>query len=131
MRRSKARPRTRDVSGSGGGCALSELLAVLARPHMLRILHEFQESEEGPIRFTVLQRRLAIPPKTLSLRLRELVDGGFVSRHAFREVPPRVEYVPTRKTQELRELFGTLEEWSRRHTLSAIPEVTTLGRVAA
>lgn len=114
-----------------GGCAISELFAVLGQPHMLRILHEFQDNAPAPIRFTVLQRRLAIPPKTLSLRLRALTEAGFVSRTAFNEIPPRVEYAATRKTAELRELFAALEQWAGRHTLSAVPEVTTVGRVPA
>ncbi len=114
-----------------GGCAISELFAVLGRPHMLKILHEFQEADGAPLRFNALQQRLAIPPKTLSARLRALVEAGFLSRRAFHETPPRVEYAATRKTVELRQLFGALEDWAGRHSLTAVPEVTTVGRVPA
>ena len=113
------------------GCPVSELFAMLGQPHMLRILHAFQEGRGGPIRFTDLERRLALSPKTLSVRLRTLVEAGFVSRRAFNEIPPRVEYAPTPKTAELKELFGALDRWAGRNTLTAVPQITTLGKLPA
>jgi DNA-binding HxlR family transcriptional regulator len=53
---------------------------------------------EGHSRFCELERSLAgISPRTLSLRLRALEEEGFVERHSFGEVPPRVEYALTPK----------------------------------
>jgi DNA-binding HxlR family transcriptional regulator len=111
------------------GCEVTELFAMLGRPHMLRILHAFEESQGHPIRFTQLQRRLALSPKTLTQRLRMLVEAGFVARRSYHEIPPRVEYAPTEKTAELREIFAALEGWSRRHSLKAVPMISVVGRV--
>jgi DNA-binding HxlR family transcriptional regulator len=113
------------------GCHVTELFALLGQPHMLEILHTFEEQSGAPIRFTALQHRLGISPKTLSNRLRRLVESGFLARRAFDEIPPRVEYQPTEKTHELGELFRVLEEWSDRNSLRAIPTVTVVGRASA
>lgn len=124
------RPRGPEAEATGG-CQVAELFAVLGRPHMLRILHVFEEAQGAPIRFTELQSRLKISPKTLSQRLRTLVEAGFLARRAFNEIPPRVEYQPTAKTQELGELFRALDWWSSRNTLHPVPMVSVVGRVPA
>ena len=48
---------------------------------------------EGPIRFTrVLDSVAEITQKVLTTTLRHLERDGFVSRHVYAQVPPRVEY---------------------------------------
>src|SRR5579871_7004 len=128
-----ARPseRTPVPGDAEGGCQIAELFSVLGQPHMLRILHVFEESRGGPIRFNQLQARLKISPKTLSQRLRTLVEAGFLARRAYNEIPPRVEYQPTAKTQELGELFRALDRWSARNTLHPVPVISVVGRVTA
>jgi DNA-binding HxlR family transcriptional regulator len=81
------------------------------------------------LRFTELQVRLQISPKTLSLRLRTLVEGGFVTRHAFREIPPRVEYQPTPKLVQLSSLFDLIRAWSAENSMHATPTVSVVGRL--
>src|SRR4051794_27637723 len=57
-----------------------------------------RELSEGGSRFCELERSLTgISPRTLSLRLRGLEEEGMAERHAFPEVPPRVEYALTDK----------------------------------
>ncbi len=114
-----------------GGCQIAELFAVLGRPHMLQLLHAFEESHGAPIRFNELQNRLKVSPKTLSARLRTLVEAGFLARRAYNEIPPRVEYQPTAKTDELGDLFRALDRWSERNTLHPVPMVSVVGRVPA
>ena len=52
--------------------------------------------------------------KTLSLRLKELEIGGIFERHAYNEMPPKVEYRLTSKGQELVELVINLLQWMRK-----------------
>jgi DNA-binding HxlR family transcriptional regulator len=134
-RRARSPPRRPEPQGAagaaGGGCQVAELFSVLGRPHMLQILHVFEESKGAPIRFNQLQTRLQISPKTLSQRLRTLVEAGFLARRAYNEIPPRVEYQPTPKTEELGELFRALDRWSARNTLHPVPMVSVVGRVPA
>jgi len=81
------------------------------------------------MRFGELERTLHLAPKTLSQRLRALVEKGFLVRHAYNEIPPRVEYEPTRKVSELTTVFRALDKWARSNTLTAIPVVSTVGRL--
>lgn len=103
---------------------------MLGQPHMLGLLHLLQGSRGRPLRFTELEARLSIPPKTLSKRLRRLVESGFVLRRRFHEVPPRVEYEPTSKTAELETLFRELRRWSQRNSLTTVPTTSVLGPVS-
>ena len=56
--------------------------------------------------------------KTLSRRLKELEKGGILERHAYNEIPPRVEYKLTSKGQELVESIITLLQWMRKWSKS-------------
>lgn len=104
---------------------------MLGRPHVLPILYAFEESGGVPIRFGDLQDRLKIAPKTLSQRLRVLVEAGFLARRAYNEIPPRVEYEPTAKTRELGDIFRSLHQWTGRHDLHPVPSVSVVGRLPA
>jgi DNA-binding HxlR family transcriptional regulator len=114
---------------SRGGCPVGELLALLGQPHTLEILHAFGSAQGRAMRFGELERTLHLAPKTLSQRLRALVEKGFLVRHAYNEIPPRVEYEPTRKVSELTTVFRALDKWARSNTLTAIPVVSTVGRL--
>jgi DNA-binding HxlR family transcriptional regulator len=103
---------------------------MLGQPHMLNVLHAFEASEHRPIRFRDLQSQLQLSPKTLSQRLRTLVEAGFLTRTAYNEIPPRVEYSPTPKMNDLGALFPVLEDWARRHTMTTVPVVSVLGRLS-
>jgi DNA-binding HxlR family transcriptional regulator len=97
---------------------------------MLGILHTLSSST-APLRFRDLQRQLHIPPKTLSQRLRTLVERGFLSRHAYREIPPRVEYAATAKLRELLPMFHELSRWAERNTMTATAVISVVGAVPA
>ncbi len=52
--------------------------------------------------------------KTLAIRLKELEKNGILSRQAFNEIPPRVEYQLTTKGQELTESIFDLLQWMKK-----------------
>ncbi len=52
--------------------------------------------------------------KTLAKRLKELEKSEILSRQAFNEIPPRVEYRLTKKGQELTESMINLLQWMRK-----------------
>ncbi len=52
-----------------------------------------------------------ISPKTLTDRLRELEQEGFVVREQFAEIPPRVEYELTDRGRSLSVVFDVMGEW--------------------
>ena len=92
---------------------------------MLDILHIFH-SEPTPHRFIDIQDRLHISPNTLSERLRELVEAGLLTRTAYNEIPPRVDYSATEKALALAPVFESLTVWAAAHDLqSAAPRPRT------
>jgi len=110
------------------GCPVGSLFAMLGQPHMLRVLHAFLNDASGPIRFGELQNELEISPRTLSNRLRSLVEAGLLVRRRYSELPPRVEYEATQKARELGQLFREMEAWASHNTLTAVRAVSVVGR---
>ncbi|MDY6764142.1 MAG: helix-turn-helix domain-containing protein [Halobacteria archaeon] len=96
--------------------AVAELLALLGRAHTLSILYVFAR-HGGPWRFGELQKRLGVPPNTLTARLTELVAAGLLERHSYDEIPPRVEYTGTESANALKPAFAQLYTWTRTHAL--------------
>ena len=74
----------------------------------------------GPMRFTQLKHRVGVvTPKVLTETLRALERDGLVSRAAFHESPPRVEYALTPLGVSLLEPIQTMRAWAERH----VPEL--------
>lgn len=70
----------------------------------------------GPVRFRDIRSRVeGISGKVLSSTLRDLERDGIVSRTAYDEMPPRVEYELTPLGQTLREPLGALGTWAEGH----------------
>ncbi|SDM62995.1 winged helix-turn-helix transcriptional regulator [Allokutzneria albata] len=93
-------------------CGVARFLAVLEGPWATLIVRDLLP---GPKRFTELRAGLpGISPKTLSARLRRLEETGLVTRTAYAEVPPRVEYELTEAGARLRKVLDTMAEWAER-----------------
>jgi DNA-binding HxlR family transcriptional regulator len=74
---------------------------------------------DGRMRFTALQRHIpGISQRMLSLTLRNLERDGLVSRTAFAEVPPRVEYELTPMGETLIAPAMALANWAVEHNPS-------------
>ncbi|MFB6361497.1 MAG: winged helix-turn-helix transcriptional regulator, partial [Halobacteriales archaeon] len=61
------------------------------------------------------QDELELSPNTLSRRLEELVEMGFLERNQYDEIPPRVEYEATDRLRALRPTFQELQDWMREY----------------
>ncbi|MDF2579467.1 MULTISPECIES: winged helix-turn-helix transcriptional regulator [Microbacterium] len=71
---------------------------------------------DGTARWGELRRSVAgISEKMLASTLRTLEADGIVSRTAYPEVPPRVEYALTERGDELMERMMPLMEWIAAH----------------
>lgn len=67
----------------------------------------------GKSRFAELQASAeAIPPSILTQRLKVLVAGGYVSRAAYSEHPPRHDYALTEKGRSLVPVLLAMAAWS-------------------
>ena len=70
----------------------------------------------GPKRFGVLQEGLhGISPRTLSQRLDSLEAKGIISKKAYAEAPPRVEYALTKKGADLVPILRAMGEWGAKY----------------
>lgn len=70
----------------------------------------------GPRRFgELLEAMGSVSPKTVSQRLKMLEQKGFVERHAFAEIPPRVEYHLTERGRALIDVIEAIREFGERY----------------
>ncbi|MET8981469.1 helix-turn-helix domain-containing protein [Streptomyces sp. NPDC004539] len=90
-------------------CPIARFLTVLDGTWATLIVRELLT---GPKRFTELRAGLpGISPKTLSSRLRRFVLAGLVTRTAYPEIPPRVEYELTPEGMRLQTVFDAMTAW--------------------
>jgi DNA-binding HxlR family transcriptional regulator len=72
--------------------------------------------EHGPVRYTDLQRSIpGISQRMLTHTLRQLQRDGLVTRNAYPEVPPRVEYTLTDLGATLLDAVTVLIDWAGTH----------------
>ncbi len=68
--------------------------------------------EDGAMRFKDLMAEVTqISQKTLTNQLRELEADGLITRQAFNEIPPRVEYSITEKGKTLFPILELMCDW--------------------
>lgn len=83
---------------------------------------------DGPRRFSELQVPLrGVTPKVLTESLRAMRRDGLVTRTAYEEIPPRVEYALTPLGRSLLEPMAACCAWSERH----LPAVRAAREAAA
>ncbi|WP_394876107.1 winged helix-turn-helix transcriptional regulator [Clostridium neonatale] len=64
------------------------------------------------IRFGELRRHIGdITESSLTKQLRELESDGFIHRHDFKEVPPRVEYNLTELGKSFMSVLEAMKQW--------------------
>ncbi|MGY2402810.1 winged helix-turn-helix transcriptional regulator [Pseudomonas sp. SDO5271_S396] len=74
-----------------------------------------RDALQGLRRFDEFSRSLGIAPNMLTRRLNGLVDAGMLERRAYSERPPRDEYVPTARGEDLRMVLMALVAFGNRH----------------
>ena len=96
-------------------CGVARFLTLLNGPWATLVVRELLQ---GPRRFTELREALpGISPHTLTSRLRQFETYGIVTRTAYAEIPPRVEYELTPLGEGLRDVLDAMATWAM-----AIPE---------
>jgi DNA-binding HxlR family transcriptional regulator len=94
------------------GC-VAAALAILGNKWTALIVKELSE---GCARFSALEHALpGISPRTLSQRLDEMQDCGLITKKAFAEVPPRVEYTLTPKGRDLLPILKSMADWGNKY----------------
>ena len=73
-------------------------------------------AQEGSLRYGELKRRLPkVNPKLLSQQLRALEGEGVITRTAYQEDVPRVEYALTERGKSLVEVLDGLCTWGEQN----------------
>ncbi|WP_297860364.1 helix-turn-helix domain-containing protein [Meiothermus sp.] len=92
---------------------LEAVLELLGQRGVYTILRSLRS---GSLRFGALQQVTALPPRTLSLRLKELEELDLISRTEHHEVPPRVDYALTERGRGLEPALEALAQWQDKVT---------------
>jgi DNA-binding HxlR family transcriptional regulator len=72
--------------------------------------------DDGPLRYTDLQRQIpGISQHMLTHTLQHLQQDGLITRTAYAEVPPRVEYALAPLGRGLHEIVRQLIDWAAEH----------------
>lgn len=88
-------------------CPIAKSLQFLGKKYTLLIVRDLLA---GPKRFTELAHSVhGISTKTLTERLEEMQENGFLSRKEFATTPPKVEYTLTTKGKKLHNLIDSLK----------------------
>ena len=101
-----------DFSKTGYSYTLS-LISGKYKPVILYCLMEYE-----PVRFNEMQRYLKkVADKTLSRSLKELEADGLISRKAYPEIPPKVEYTLTERGHSLMKVLDKLCDWGNENRI--------------
>jgi DNA-binding HxlR family transcriptional regulator len=88
-----------------------EIIRLIGSRGTIEILFIFCCTEQS-VRFSEINKFMShISTKTLSTRLKQLVDKGILLRTVYNEIPPRVEYSITDAGQHLVDSLIPLINW--------------------
>lgn len=80
----------------------------------------------GTRRFGEIRLALdGVSPKTVAQRLKLLEGLGFLRRHAYAEIPPRVEYDLTEKGRALADIVAAIEAFGARYLAAGLDAAPT------
>jgi len=113
-RQSETRPGAEDgETESTCYCPLGGVMDLLSRKYSMQVVCVV--GALGPVRYGEIEDAFGdVSSSTLSTRLEDLVEAGFLSRERYAEIPPRVEYELTDAGEELCRRLEPLLEWAER-----------------
>ncbi|MDO5602187.1 MAG: helix-turn-helix domain-containing protein [Oscillospiraceae bacterium] len=90
-------------------CPVETTLTLISNRWKVLILRDLME---GTKRFGELKRSVGgISQKVLTSQLRAMEENGLLTRKAYAEVPPRVEYTLTETGRSLKPVLNAMGEW--------------------
>lgn len=94
-------------------CPVRNVISRLGDKWSALVLLSLDDKHPTPLRYKDLQQAIPdISQKMLSLTLQALEADGMVTRHAYAEVPPRVEYTLTSRALSFMPHLHALVGWA-------------------
>lgn len=95
-------------------CPVETTLSLITSRWKILIIRDL--IDDGPRRFGELRRSVGnVSQKVLTQNLRQMEADGLLTRTAYAEVPPRVEYELTPLGHSLRPIIDALWDWGERY----------------
>lgn len=93
-------------------CHYEKAITIVGNRWTLMILKELHLND-GLLRFNELKKKLKpISSKTLSTKLKDLVEYKLVERKVYASVPVKVEYSLSERAYELKKILDLMASWS-------------------
>lgn len=93
-------------------CPIRNVLAHVCSKWSLLVMYVLKQNDT--IRFNALNKAIPdISQKVLTTTLRSLEADGFITRHIYAEVPPRVEYSLTERGRSFIPLVENMISWAK------------------
>ena len=100
-----------DIKSIEKSCPVSEFTEMLGGKWKLIIISRLRS--RGKMRFGQIAASIpVISRKVLTDQLKDLEKNNFLKRKHFKEIPPKVEYSLTKKSENLCSVFKSIEDWS-------------------
>ena len=94
-------------------CPIRNVLSRICDKWSLLVIYTLNAHNAEPIRFNALRKLIPdISQKMLTSSLKTLEADGYVNRKVYAEVPPRVEYSLTPRSETLIPIMNSLIEWA-------------------
>ena len=94
-------------------CPIRNVLSRICNKWSLLVIYTLNAHNAEPIRFNALRKLIPdISQKMLTSTLKTLEADGYVNRKVYAEVPPRVEYSLTPRSETLIPIMNSLIEWA-------------------
>lgn len=94
-------------------CPIRNVLARICDKWSLLVIYTLKNHMDGPLRFNALRKLIPdISQKMLTSTLKTLEADGYVTRKVYAEVPPRVEYSLTPRSEALIPIIDNLIVWA-------------------
>jgi DNA-binding HxlR family transcriptional regulator len=103
-------------------CPVATTVGLIGNKWKLLILRDLMS---GTKRFGELRKSIPeISQKVLTENLRAMENNGIIIRHAYTEIPPRVEYELSGLGNTLKPIIGIMEKWGTEYKKSLNSELT-------
>lgn len=104
-------------------CPLQGVIDIIGKKWALLVIYEVGNHKQ--IRFNQLRNELkGITAKSLTNTLQDLLQSKLISKEAFNETPPRVEYSLTQDGKDLYRMIIPMIQWAASRKGAVVKECT-------